>query len=61
MGLCTEELLRKQTFKNMCLIKTPFYKDLLSVWCDLVAFEPSSYAEFLNEPLFHNDLLTIDK
>ena len=38
MGLCTEELLRKRTFKNItCHIKTPFYKDLLSVWCDLVA------------------------
>ena len=62
MGLCTEELLRKQTFKNtMCLIKTPFYKDMLSVWCDLVVIEPSSYAEFLYETLFHNDLLTIDK
>ena len=45
----------------MCLIKTPFHKDMLSVWCDLVVIEPSSYAEFLHEPLFHNDLLTIDK
>ena len=62
MGLCTEELLRKRTFKNTtCHIKTPFYKDLLSVWCNLVAIEPSSFAEFLDEPLFHNDLLTIDK
>ena len=61
MGLCTEELLRKRTFKNtMCLIKTPFYKDMLLVWCDLVAIEPTSYAEFWYEPLFHNDLLTID-
>ena len=61
-ALCTEELLRKQTFENtMRLIKTLFYKDMLSVWCDLVAIEPSSYAEFLHEPLFHNDLLTIDK
>ena len=29
IGLCTEELLRKRTFKNtMCLIKTPFYKGI---------------------------------
>ena len=26
-----------------------------------MAIEPSTYAEFLNELLFHNDILTIDK
>ena len=59
MAPCTEELLRKQTFKyTLGLIKTLFYRDLLSVWCDIA---PSSNTEFLNEPLFHNDILIIDK
>ena len=51
----------KRPFKNIKdLPKTQFYRDLLSTWCNFTAAKPESFSDFLSEPLFHNDFITIN-
>ena len=52
---------QKKIYKN---IKdkpfSTFYADLLSVWYDFMTVEPKSFDDLLEEPLYNNDLITID-
>ena len=37
-----------------------FYADLLSVWYNFITTEPKAFDNLLEEPLYNNDLITID-
>ena len=37
-----------------------FYADLLSVWYNFIMAEPKTFDNLLEEPLYNNDLITID-
>ena len=61
MGSSIKHLKWKRLFKNIKnLPKTKFYRDLLSTWCYFTTTKPKSFSDFLEEPLFYNDLITID-
>ena len=62
MGRNIKHLKWKQLFKNIKnLPKTKFYRDLLSIWCNFTTTKLKSFSDFLGEPLFHSDLVTIDR
>ena len=62
MGSSVKHIKWKQLFKNIKnLPKTNFYRDFLSTWCYFTTTKPKCFSDFLDEPLFYNDLTTIDR
>ena len=61
MGLTRDRLLKRQQFKTIQNdIKTKFYANLLSTWCDFTSYKVESVCDFLTEPIFNNPCITIN-
>ena len=62
LGFDKQLLLQKRIYKGLkSKPKTNFYCSLMSTWFSFITIEPRSFKEFLLEPLFCNDLITIEK
>ena len=61
MKIENKMIYQKKIYKN---IKhkpfSTFYADLLTVWYNFITAEPKTFDDLLEEPLYNNDLITID-
>ena len=62
MNIQKKMVYEKKLYKNIINKPlSPFYEDLLSIWFNFITTEPKTFNDLLEEPLYNNDLITIDE